>query len=125
MGKIEIKKLTKEQQKYCMQRVSEIRAMRIKQIDAESKQTGKLTDAEKIGQIKSGTAWLKEDAKLSQKLVDCYRFNTASERHANHEKRDLLISQLHKDCAKISDEIMLGDGANALKLLTALEATVK
>jgi len=118
--------MNQHQRKYAISRVSEIKNYKIKKLqeDCETKAVY-LTEKERFEAFKKGQFKIRKDAsKISNytDVVSIVCFDAEKERTFDEAKFKKECSKIEKEASRVSDEIMLGDAQEAMRLLEKFES---
>jgi hypothetical protein len=111
--------MNQNQQRYAMQRVSQVLARRTTELRKKFTKTPKeVTDEQKLSAIYDGDVLLKRNMTLATTLREAYDFRRLRpEAIENLSGSQRALADLNDMAAAVRDEIMLGNETKALKLL--------
>lgn len=118
--------MNQQQRKYALARVAEIKNYKIKKLqeDCETKAVY-LSEKERFQAFQKGQFRIKKDiSKISNytDVVSVIAFDAEKERSFDDQKFKRESIKIEKEANKVSDEIMLGDAQEAMRLLEKFES---
>lgn len=118
--------MNQQQRKYALARVSEIKTVKIERLKKElTKPAVRLNKEQRLSAFRKGEFTIKKEAtEISNYtyVVDIISFNAESEEKFDKEKFHKQSLLIEKQANQVSDEIMLGDAQEAMRLLEKFEA---
>lgn len=121
--------MNQNQQRYVMRRIEEIRKERESLLREKFTTVKKeATDKQKLAELCKGHVDIVTNYKTTLKtpIGDCVRYWDLGDEVEEFDQKgfDKAKNKLRKEVAKITDEVMLGDAAEARDLFSKFEATV-